>query len=221
MSKVAKTNSYESLKALYYSGKVKPSLNKILVELENEPKDIKLTLLACQCLVRTKDYEQLGSMADVAIKIDPKNAKGYYYKGVALHNIKGKEQQALINLNKALEIEPENAVFLKAKATTHLSLYTDYQLPLKFAEKHRDKGEESLMKILALPEQTDNLDYIDLLTVGDASITVEKNLDAKMYYIQAENAYNQADEADQDANIYKDIVKARKACVKLIEKFTE
>ena len=30
--KMGKIDTYESLKALYYSGKVKPSLNKILVE---------------------------------------------------------------------------------------------------------------------------------------------------------------------------------------------
>ena len=34
--KVEKINSYESLKALYYSGKVKPTLNKIIAELETD-----------------------------------------------------------------------------------------------------------------------------------------------------------------------------------------
>ena len=52
--KVTKGNTYETLKALYYSGKVKPSLNKIIVELELYPENLELSLLACQCLIRTK-----------------------------------------------------------------------------------------------------------------------------------------------------------------------
>ena len=54
-TKVTKKETYKTLKALYYSGKVKPSLNKIIVELENDPKNLELSLLACQCLVRTKN----------------------------------------------------------------------------------------------------------------------------------------------------------------------
>ena len=50
--------SYDALKASYYSGKVKPSLNKILVELENDSKNLELTLLACECLVRTKNFNE-------------------------------------------------------------------------------------------------------------------------------------------------------------------
>ena len=55
--KTGKATSYEALKALYYSGKVKPTLNKVLVELENDNENIDLILLACQCLIRTKDFE--------------------------------------------------------------------------------------------------------------------------------------------------------------------
>ena len=219
--KVVKRNTYETLKTLYYSGKVKPSLNKIVTELENDSENLDLSLLACQCLLRTKNFDELSSYADVSIKLAPKNSGGYYYKGVAFQHTKGKEQEALKNFNDALALDPDNTVYLKSKATTHLLLYTDYHLPIKFAEKHRVKAEVSLLKIIELIEQKGNPDYIDFLTTGDASIMLSQNLDAKKYYIKAVNAFNTSDESKQDINIYKDIIKAQKACIKLMEKFTE
>ncbi len=219
--KVTKGDTYETLKALYYSGKVKPSLNKILVELENDSKNPDLALLACKCLARAKNFEGLSSYADLSIKIAPKNAEGYFYKGVAIQHIKGKEQEALKNFNKALTLEPDNPVFLKSKANTHLLLYKDYHLPIKFAEKHRLKAEESLLKIIELIEQKKNPDYIDFLTIAEVSIMAERTLDAKRYFIKAVKAFNASDESEQDMNIYKDIIKAQKACIKLMEKFTE
>jgi tetratricopeptide (TPR) repeat protein len=99
--KVVKRNIYKKLKALYYSGKVKPSLNKIVAELENDSENLDLSLLACQCLLRTKNLDELSSYADVSIKLAPKNAGGYYYKGVAFQHTKGKEQEALKNFNEA------------------------------------------------------------------------------------------------------------------------
>lgn len=219
--KVLKSNTYETLKALYYSGKVKPSLNKIVSELENDSENLDLSLLACQCLLRTKNFDELSSYADVSIKLAPKNAEGYYYKGVAFQHTKGKEQEALKNFNEALTLDPDNTVYLKSKATTHLLLYTDYHLPIKFAEKHRLKAEVSLLKIIELIEQKVSPDYIDFLNTGDASIMLSQTLNAKKYYIKAVNAFNASDESKQDINIYKDIIKAQKACIKLMEKFTE
>ena len=214
-------DTYEKLKALYYSGKVKPSLNKILVVLVSDAKNLDLILLACECLVRTRDFDKLSSCADGAIKLNSKNPEGYYYKGVALQHTKGKEQEALINFNEAIALDPKNAVFLKAKATTHLALFTDDHLPIKLADKHRNKGEESLLKVVSLIEQKENPDYVDFLTIGDVSITINRNVDAKKYYIKAVNAFNKSDESNQDMNVYKDIIKSQKACIKLMEKFTE
>jgi len=218
---VTKKDSYDTLKALYYSGKVKPSLNKILVELKNDSENLELSLLACQCLVRTKNFDELSSYADVSIKLAPEIAGGYYYKGVAFQSTKGKEQEALKNFNEALTLDPDNTIYLKSKATTHLLLYTDYHLPINFAEKHRVKAEVSLLKIIELIEQKDNPDYIDFLTIGEVSIMLSRTLDAKKYFIKAVNAFNASDESKQDINIYKDIIKAQKACIKLMEKFTE
>jgi len=220
-NKVVKGNTYETLKALYYSGKVKPSLNKIVAELENDSENLDLSLLACQCLLRTKNFDELSSYSDVCIKLAPKDAGGYYYKGLAFQQTKGKEQEALKNFNEALILDPDNTVYLKNKATTHLLLYTDYHLPINFAEKHRVKAEVSLLKIIELIEQKENPDYIDFLTTGDASIMLSQTLNAKKYYIKAVNAFNSSDESKQDLNIYKDIIKAQKACIKLMEKFTE
>ena len=220
-NKVVKGNTYETLKALYYSGKVKPSLNKIVAELENDSENLDLSLLACQCLLRTKNFDELSSYADVSIKLAPKNSGGYYYKGLAFQHTKGKEQEALKNFNEALTLDPDNTVYLKSKATTHLLLYTDYHLPIKFAEKHRVKAEVSLLKIIELIEQKGNSDYIDFWTIGDVSIMLSRNLEAKKYFIKAVNAFNTSDKSKQDINIYKDIIKAQKACIKLMEKFTE
>lgn len=219
--KGTKSNSYESLKALYYSGKVKPSLNKIVIELENDPSNMDFTLLACQCLVRGKDYEKLEKYADAAIKIDSNNPDGYYFKGVALHHSKGKEQEALKNFNEALALDPDNVIYLQDKATTHLALFTDYHLPLNLAEKHRKKGEESLLKVISLIENKESPTYRDYLTVADVSITVNQNVDAKKYYIKAVNAFEKVEEIDRNMNIYKDMIKAQKACIKLMDKFTE
>jgi tetratricopeptide (TPR) repeat protein len=213
--------AHAAIKALYFSGKVKPSLNKILVELANDPDNLDLTLLACQCLLRGKDFDQLATYADACIKMAPKNAEGHYYKGEALQHIKGKEQEALKNFNEALVIDPENIIYLKGKGSTHLSLYADFHLPIALAEKHRVKGEESFAKIIALVEEKEAPDFIDYLTMGDVSITLNRNLDAKKFYIRAVKAFDAADEADQDMNIYKDIIKAQKACIKKIETFTE
>jgi len=219
--KVVKKDTYETLKALYYSGKVKPSLNKMLVELKNDSENLNLSLLACKALVRTKDFDELSSHADTSIELAPENSEGYYYKGVVFQHTKGNEQEALKNYNEALTLDPNNTIYLKSKATTHLLLYTDYNLPLTFAEKHRVKAEESLLKIIELIEQKENPDYIDFFTIGEVSIMVSQPLNAKKYFIKAVNAFNTADESNQDQNIYKDIIKAQKACIKLIDKFTE
>lgn len=219
--KVVKVNTYETLKALYFSGKVKPSLNKIIVELERNSENLELSLLACQCLLRTKNFDGLASYADASIKLAPELADGYYFKGMAFQHTKGKEQEALKNFNEALTIDPDNTVYLKSKATTHLLLYTDYHLPIKFAEKHRVKAEVSLLRIAELLEQNENPNHIDYLTIGDASIMLNQSLDAKKFYIKAVNAFNASDETNRDMNIYKDIIKAQKACIKLMTKFTE
>jgi len=218
---VMKGETYKTLKALHYSGKVKPSLNKIIIELENDSENLELTLLACQCLVRTKNFNDLSKYADVSIKLDPKIAGGYYYKGVAVQHTKGKEQEALKNFNEALTLDPDNTIYLKSKATTHLLLFTDYHLPLKFAEKHRDKAKESLLKIIELIEQKENPDYIDFFTFGEVSTLLTRNLDAKKYYIKAVNAFNTTDKSEQNMNIYKDIIKAQNACIKLMDKIIE
>ncbi len=216
-----KQNIYEVLKASYYSGKVKPSLNKIIVELENDAENLELSLLACQCLARIKDFDELPKFADVCIKLAPKNADGYYYKGLALQHSKGKEQEALKNFNEALVLDPNNTSYLKSKAATHFLLYTDYHLPIKFAEKHRLKAEESLLNIVALIEEKESPNYKEYLTIADVCILLSRTMDAKKYYLKAVNAYNSTDSLDQDTNIYKDIIKAQKACIKLSEKFTE
>lgn len=220
-SKMTKKETYKVLKALYYSGKVKPSLNRILTELKNDPKNLELSLLACQCLVRTKNFDDLSTYADVVIELAPENGEGYYYKGLAIHHKKGKEQEALTNFNKALSLDPDNTIYLKSKAATHLLLYTDYHLPIKFAEKHRVKANDSLKRIVELIEQKENPDYVDYLTIGDVSITLTQAHDGKKYFIKAVNAFEAADETEQDKNIYKDIIKSQKSCIKEMEKFTE
>lgn len=219
--KVIKSETFETLKALYYSGKVKPSLNKMIAQLENDAENLELTLLACQCLERTKNFNELSSYADVSIKLAPKNAEGYYYKGVALHHTKGKEQEALKNFNEALALSEDNVVYLKSKGATHLSLYTDYHLPINFAEKHRVKAEESLSKIIEQIGQKENPTYIDFFTTGEVCMLLSQNIEAKKYFIKAVNAFTTSDEAEQDMNIYKDLIKAQKACINLLAKFTE
>ena len=219
--KVAVSDTYETLKALYYSGKVKPSLNKMLVQVEKDPENLALRLLACQSLERTKNFVELGSFADAIIKLAPESGAGYHYKGVALHHTKGKEQEALKNFNEALVLDPENVVYLKSKGSTHFLLYTDYNLPLEFAEKHRVKAETSLLKIIELVGQKENPGYVDFFTTGEACRMLNQNIEAKKYFIKAVNAFTASEESTQDLNIYKDLIKAQKACIKLLEKFTE
>ncbi len=216
-----KATVYETLKLLFYSGKVKPSLNKIIAELEKDPSNLELTLLACKALLRGKEYKSIEKYADAAIKIDDQNPTGYHYKGLAIHHNKGQEQEALKNINKALEIDPENVVFLKDKAITHLALYKDYDLPVKFAEKHGDKSRECILKIIDLVDSKAAPNYMELYAVAEASMMIEKNLDAKQYLLKAEKAFNKAEEGDKNQNVYKDIIKAQKACQRLIDKFTE
>jgi tetratricopeptide (TPR) repeat protein len=219
--KEEKKNTYEALKNLYYSGKVKPSLNKIIPALEEDPKDLELTLLACQVLERTKDYDRLSIYADRVIELSPEISDGYYYKGVALQFVKGKEQEALKNFSKALELDPENLLCLKSKATAHMLLFKDFDLPIKFADKHRVKAETYLLKVVALVEQKENPDYRELFILAEVNMMIEQALNAKMCYLKAVNAYEATDEPQQDKNIYKDIVKAQKKCIKQLEKFTE
>lgn len=214
--RVTKGETYKTLKALYYSGKVKPSLNKILIELKDDSENLELSLLACQCLIRTKNFDDLYVHADRCIKLAPDNAEGYYFKGVAVHHKKGKEQEALKNFNEALVLDPDNTVYLKSKAITHFLLFTDYHLPLNFAEKHRDKARENLLKVIEIIEQKDNPSYLDCLTFAEVSTLLSQNLAAKKYLIKAVNSFNASDESEQDKNIYKDIIKAQKANVKLM-----
>lgn len=214
-------NTYEALKALYYSGKVRPSLNKVTAELENDSENLELTLLACQILERTKEFDRLSKYADVVIKLSPEISDGYYYKGVALQFVKGKEQEALQNLNKALKLDPDNTLYLKTKASTHLSLFKDFDLPLKFAEQHRVKSETSLLKVIELIEKKENPSYKEFYILAEVNMMIDLALNAKMYYLKAVNAYEATDESEQDKNIYKDIIKAQKKCIKQLEKFTE
>ncbi len=214
-------NIYESLKTMYYSGKVKPSFNKIKAELKSDPENQELSLLACKCLERMKDFDTLLIYANAVIKLAPKNGQGYYYKGVALQHVKGKEQEALKNFNEAIKLDPENTLFLKSKASTHLLLFKDFDLPISFADKHRIKAEESLLKVMALVEPNENAHYQEFLTLAEVKMMLDKTLEAKMFYLKAVNSYEKADESEQDKNIYKDIIKGQKASIRLLEKFTE
>jgi len=219
--KEEKGNIYESLKTLYYSGKVKPSLNKIIPALEDDPENLEITLLACQVLERAKDFDSLVTYAERVIKLAPEMTDGYYYKGVALQFVKGKEQEAVKNFNKALELDPDNLLCLKSKATTHLLLFKDFDLPIKFADKHRIKAENCLLKVIELVEQKAKPDYKEFYVLAEVNMMVEQALNAKMYYLKAVNDYEARDESEQDKNIYKDIIKAQKKCIKQLEKFTE
>ena len=172
-------------------------------------------------MTRTKNIDDLSLYADISIQLAPKTAEGYYYKGIALQQTKGKEQEALKNLNEALTLDPDNTIYLKSKAIAHLILFKDYHLPIKFAKKHGTKAEESLLKVIELIEQKKNPDYIDFLTIGDVFILIGKGINAKKYYFKAVNAYNNSDESKQDKNIYKDISKAQTACVKFLDKIIE
>ncbi len=221
VKKEVKRETSETLTALYYSGKVKPTLNKTLIELKNDSENIELTLLACECLVRTKNFEDLSVYADVSLTLDPKSAAGNYYKGVAVQHKKGQEQEALKSFNEALTLDPDNTTYLKSKAITHLSLFTDYHLPLKFAEKHRVKAEESLLKIIELIDQKEKPDYKDFLIYADVSTMLSRNVVAKKYCIKAINDFETTDKSMQDINIYKDIIKVQKTSIKLMDKIIE
>lgn len=216
-----KGETFETLKALYYSGKVKPALNKIRAELENDAENLELSLLACKCLVRAKDYKELLKLAEACIEMDSKMADAYYYRGLAIQHKKGKEQEAIKNFNEALALEPDNAIYLKGKASTHHLLFTDYQLPVSFAEKYKIKAQENLLKAIELIEQKENPNYIDYWTIAEANAMISRNTYAKKYFIKAIDAYNNADKSEQDVNIYKDIIKAQKACIKLMDKIIE
>jgi tetratricopeptide (TPR) repeat protein len=146
---------------------------------------------------------------------------GYYYKGVALQFVKGKEQEAVKNFNKALELDPNNLSCLKSKATTHLLLFKDFDLPIKFADKHRVKAETALLKIVDLVEQMEQPSYKDLYILAEVNMMMEQALNAKMFYLKAVNSYEDTEPSEQDKNIYKDIIKAQKKCIKQLEKFTE
>ena len=223
MSKEVKKNEniYEALKTLYFSGKVKPTLNKIVTQLESDSKNIELSLLACQCSLRAKDFDKLTNYANQVVKLDAKESKGYYYKGVSCKHTKGKEQEAIKNFSEALALDPDNTIYLRSKAETHLLLYKDYDLPVKFAEKHRDKAEVDLLQIVNLIEQKETPSYVDFLTIGDVSILLNQAINAKKYYIKAVNAFDTAPEVEKDMNTYKDIIKSQKECIKLLEKFSE
>jgi tetratricopeptide (TPR) repeat protein len=216
-----KKNTYESLRAEFYSGKVKPTLTKIIAELANDAKNIKLVLLACQCLQRTKNIQDLTVYADLAIQLDAENAAGYYYKGIALQHTKGKEQEALKNLNMALTLNPDHTVYLKTKAITHLVLFKDLHLPIQLAKKHGAKAEEILLKIIELIEQKEKPDYVELLTLGDVFLMINKGINAKMNFSRAENVYLSSAATKQDKNSYKDILKAQVACAKFLDKIIE
>ncbi len=220
--KIEENNStHESLKNLYYSGKVKPSFNKIEAEIQKDPQNLELLLLGGKCLERMKDFDTLLKYSNSAIKIAPKNSEGYYYKGIALQHVKGKEQEALKCFNEALALDSENPLFLKNKASTHMLLFKDFDLPISFADKHRIKAEECLLKVMELVENDENVDYRSLLILADVKMMVSKTLEAKMFYLKAVNAYEETNESDQDKNLYKDIIKGQKASIKLLEKFTE
>lgn len=190
-------------------------------EFETSAKNIKLVLLACQCLQRTKNIADLSSYADLAIQLDAENAAGYYYKGLALQHTKGKEQEALKNLNMALTLDPDHPVYLKTKAITHLVLFKDLHLPIQIAKKHGAKAEANLLKIIELIEQKDKPNYVELLTLGEVYLMINKGINAKMNYIKAENAYTHSAPTKQDKNIYKDILKAQVACKKFLDKIIE
>jgi hypothetical protein len=100
-------------------------------------------------------------------------------------------------------------------------LFKDFDLPIKFADKHRIKAETALLKIVALVEQEENPSYRNLYILAEVNMMMEQALNAKMFYLKAVNAYEATEEAEQNKNIYKDIIKAQKKCIKQLEKFTE
>lgn len=209
-------DTFDTLKSTYFKGKVKPTLNKAIVAHEDAPADLDILILICKCLSRGKDLSDLPLYADKLIDLAPSDPRGYFYNGLALKNTKGKEQDSLKNFNKALELDPLNVEYLFEKASTHFLLFKDYHLPLSFAEKHRVKGEESLLKIISIVESIATPSPVEFYVIGKVSLVIEKNIDAKKYFIKAVNEFENLDELEQDANILKDIIKAQKECVKLI-----
>jgi hypothetical protein len=77
------------------------------------------------------------------------------------------------------------------------------------------------LKVIELVEQKENPSYKEFFVLAEVNMMVEQALNAKMYYLKAVNEYEAADESDQDKNIYKDILKAQKKCIRQLEKFTE
>lgn len=92
---------------------------------------------------------------------------------------------------------------------------------MKFAEQHRVKSETCLLKVIELLEKKENPTYKEFYILAEVNMMIDLALNAKMYYLKAVNAYEATDESEQDKNIYKDIIKAQKKCIKQLEKFTE
>ena len=60
-------------------------------------------------------YEEALLFAETAIKLDPGNAEGWTYQGIALHHL-GRPKEALESLDRALVIDPNKQEAQDARA---------------------------------------------------------------------------------------------------------
>lgn len=82
-----------------------------MIEFVEEGKSIvtACNLNIAQCCLNLKDYASANEKAGRVLKEDPLNIKALCRRGIARNNL-GQPDEALVDLKKALELDPTNAI---------------------------------------------------------------------------------------------------------------
>ncbi|WP_372370992.1 hypothetical protein [Candidatus Uabimicrobium sp. HlEnr_7] len=90
-------------------------------QLQKYPAHSKMFLDKCTKLQRKKDYDKALYQAKLAILVNPKDAEGYYHKGICLGK-KYKHQQAIFSFSQAIAIDSNHWQSIYNRAMTYLAL---------------------------------------------------------------------------------------------------
>jgi len=94
--------------------------NKTIRDLSDIDWEERAYALSLSAISRNKQKEVINTFNEV-IKLNPQNAKAYYYRGLAYANI-GNNQQAITDYNKAIEIDPKYIAAYGDRGNTYADL---------------------------------------------------------------------------------------------------
>lgn len=99
----------------YHTDNTQEALNDFLSYLQEDPNDSYILLMTAHSYYVLKDYTQAVNYYSKAIAIKSDYTDAYYWRGNSYFNM-GRKSEALLDVNKAISLDPTNETYKKYKA---------------------------------------------------------------------------------------------------------